>query len=182
MIRGFQDSTRMTPRGRKIFLQDQIRRGYSLIESIVVFGLVALISASSFIMLNDRTSGAEPASARASLIHLLKLQSATAGAPNADGEALSELDPGREYLNGLSTNPAIVSVLVDSGTKLAAAAYDGADCWMLVKDFAATTTTTREIWLVEKESASCSASRAIQVGIPDQSGLTGQTSDRPRII
>ena len=182
MNRGLHDSTRTSPIGAGIFIQGLFRRGYSVIESIVVFGLVALISASAFIIINDRTSGAEPASARASLVHLLKLQAATAGAPVADGEALGELDPGREYLNGLSTNPAIVSVLVDSGTRLAAATFDGADCWMLVKDFAATTTATREIWLVEKDSATCSAARAIQVGTPDQTGLTGQTSNRPKII
>ena len=182
MNRGLDDSTRTTPIGRELPLQGPSRRGYSVIESIVVFGLVALISASAFIILNDRTSGAEPASARASLLHLLKLQAATAGAPVADVEALGALDPGREYLNGLSTNPAIVSVLVDSETRLAAATFDGDDCWMFVKDFAATTTATREIWLVEKNSATCSAARAIQVGTPDQSGLTGQTSNRPKII
>ena len=182
MNRGLHNSTSINFTRSKISPQSLSRKGYSVIESIVVLGLVALISASAFIIINDRTAGSEAASARASLIHLLKLQASNAAAPFADVNVLSELDPGREYLDGSSSNPNIVSVLVDSQTRLAAATVDGADCWMFVKDFAATTIATREIWLVEKNSATCSAARAIQVGTPDQSGVTGQSSNRPRII
>jgi type II secretory pathway pseudopilin PulG len=158
------------------------RRGYSVIESVVVFGLVALISGAAFVVLNGRSAGVDAAAARSSLVHLLKLQAATSSAPTADLTILNDLDPGREYVDSGSADSSTVSVLVENGTKLAAATFDGVDCWMLVKDFAATTLDTREIWVVDKSSATCSAAHALQVVSPDDSGLTGRDSNRPRII
>jgi len=158
------------------------RRGYSVIESIVVFGLVALISGAAFVILNDRSAGVDAAGARSSLVHLLKLQAATSAAPTADLATLNDLDPGREYVDSSSGDYSTVSVLVENGTKLAAATFDGSDCWMLVKDFAATTLATREIWVVEKSSVTCSATHALQVVTPDESGLTGRDSSRPYIL
>jgi hypothetical protein len=148
---------------------------------VVVIGLVAMISAGAYVTLRGHNSGATAAEARASLVQLLKLQTATPDVPNANPQTLAALDPNRSYQTAPSTTPSTVSVTVD-GSVLAGAVFDGVDCWMLIRDFGATTVAEQQIWAVEKNSTNCAATRALTVASPDSSGERGGSVRSPRII
>lgn len=156
-------------------------RGYTVLESVVVFGLAALLAGAAFVTLGNRSSGVDSTTARASLVQVLKLQASAGSTPNADTNLLGSIDPGRTFTNSASTNSSTVSVGASENI-LAAAVYDGEDCWMLVKNFFATSVAEREVWAVERQSPSCSATRALTVAVPDSTGATGQSADKPRIL
>jgi prepilin-type N-terminal cleavage/methylation domain-containing protein len=157
------------------------QRGFTILESIVVLGLIALISAGAYVALNGQNSGANAAEARSSLVHLLKLQTVTPDAPVADTGVLGELDPNRNYVTGVSSDTNEVSVEIVTDV-LAAAVYDGVDCWMLLRNYASTTVSGQQIWAVERNSANCSAAHALAVVDEDPSGERGTSVKTPRIL
>lgn len=158
------------------------RRAYTVLESVVVLGLIALVGSAAFVMLGSGSSAGEAAAARASLLQVLKLQTVAGDAPTADIATLTALDPGRQYTVENSTGTDVVSLTVEGTSQLAAAVYDGADCWMLLRDFASTTAAGREIWVVEQGNSDCNATRALEVATPDETSDVGRSAKRPRLI
>jgi hypothetical protein len=156
---------------------------FSLIESIVVLSLIAILTAGTLSVMN-RKNNSDSISARSALVHLLTLQSSQSDAPIYDIDILGNLDPKRSYTTSNSDSVNIISVMIspDDPGLLAAAVFDGDGCWMLLRDYTAASTNELEIWAVETESSVCSAQRALSIVVPDPAGTLGKSGRKPIII
>lgn len=160
------------------------RRGISMIETVVVVALIAVLTATSLVTLNRRSGASDATAARASLVHVLRLQAATPGAPNADTAALQSLDPTRVYSSGGSSDPTTVSVMIDPDrtSRLIVAVFDGNDCWAVAHDYQALDDSSLEVWVVKKSAAACSANSMLPNLVPDETSIRGRTADKPLIV
>lgn len=162
-------------------MRGRTRRGYTLLEVAVVFAIMAILATAGYFIIGQGGGTAPDVDARASLVHLERMQAARPDAPLTDPETLSSLDPSRSYGTTPSTGPDQVSVerdALDPSRYGAAAATGSGDCWLLARDYETDLIGEYFIWAVSTTGV-CDAAQALQLQ-PDQTGETGRSVDRPR--
>jgi prepilin-type N-terminal cleavage/methylation domain-containing protein len=161
---------------------DSGRRGFSMLEAIVVFALIAVLAGVAYATIGNQNSPSGDMAARASLVHAQSLQSARPDAPVSDPAVLAELDPTRTWTTAASSASDVVSVRpgLSDPAVVAFAASNGTTCWLLRLDYAAAGRAGATIWALA-DSGECNAIRALEL-TPDPTGERGESADRPLIL
>jgi len=157
------------------------RRGFSLVEVVVVTALVTVVSAASLIWFGAASQPDTDATAKASLMAYLELQqqSHIEGSGVLDAASLAERDYTHTYNSISSSGPQDVSV-ADSGTLgLAAVQSGGSTCWMVRYDANPSAASPPVVWYVTQRSP-CLASDVATLFVP--SGGDGQSPNAPLVL
>lgn len=114
------------------------RRGFTLMEVVVVTVLVSVLTTASLVWFSSSASPDADAAAKSSLLAVAELQrSALAeGGAFVDAAQLAARDPARSYSAAASESASNVSVLVSGPVASAAVRGDGGTCWAVRLDAA----------------------------------------------
>jgi prepilin-type N-terminal cleavage/methylation domain-containing protein len=160
-----------------------LRRGFSLIEAVVVLALVGTASAAVVYWASNSGSVEKDVAAKAALVAVYEAQvSARVNGGNLlDIAGLQALDPARTYGSGPSTSPSTVSVAVDGFLVHAASSTGSGDCWMLRLDLSPSSSASpRQLWFMREGEPSCTALLAASLPLPLDG--SGSSPDKPSLL
>lgn len=149
------------------------RRGFTILETVMVLVIVALVSAATFAWYGNASSPDKDTTAKTSLLAFTEMQQQTflsSGIP-ADVTQMAELDFTRSWTAGASEGPQEVSVALDGSVAMAAASSGAGVCWFVRMDVDPTPTSPPVLWYAESTSVDgdCLASRIVDFAVPDTS-------------
>lgn len=153
-----------------------LRRGFSLVETVAVFALIAILGTLAAISLSDSTDQlAADVAVRANLDGALDATveaAALTGSPVAELATVEVYAPRVSFTAGVSDRPDLVSYAVaNAAAGLAAQGADGT-CWLIRRDFAATGLVTVYAY---STTAPCTAASAL--GLPTAGPRGGSWAD-----
>jgi len=159
------------------------RHAFTLIESVVVFATLAIISAVVLVRLTGAANPGNDATAKTSLAVFQQIQldaARSSGLPlDAAQISAAAVDRGPVgFTSGPSLGDRTVSVSV-SGTVVVGLVRAGSDCWALRLDFAPSPDSPPLWWFVFEAAETCSGGLLAAAVFPADG--TGQTASRPTV-
>lgn len=161
------------------------RRGFTLVESAVVFAVLVVLSGVLLLRLANSADPRNDAAAKSSLqvFQTVQLEAMRSGGAPLDASAVmaaSNLDRGSVlFVDGASTDVTEVGVTVAS-TVVTGVALSGNDCWMLRLDFEPSPASPPSWWFLSEGVASCDLAAFGVLTFPDDG--SGQSPNEPTIL
>jgi len=162
-------------------------RGFSLIEGLIVLGMISLLTGVVVYWYSARSTPAGDMAARTALVVSFEAQvtAALAGAGALDAEAYPSFESRFLYTDEDSDAYNVVSVHVDDNVVYLAVLSDTASCWMGRLDLKPIDDSPRVLWGVNdfpNDEQPCSGLFAYDVLVPGETGNRGLRIEEPYVI
>lgn len=148
------------------------RRGFSIVEAVVVVALVSTVAAASLVWFSTASQPDTDAAAKSALVAFTEAQNQAfrEGSAVLTASDLTSRDYTHTYVTTSSSGPQEVSVATSGTLAFAAVATGGGSCWMVRYDAAPDAGSSPLVWYVD-QSSPCSASNVAGLPVPtDGSG------------
>lgn len=161
------------------------RRGFTLVESAVVFAVLVILSGVLLLRLSRSADPRNDAAAKSSLhvFQTIQLEASRSGGVPLDAPSIvaaTDLDRGSVvFVEGASTGVTEVGVAV-TGSAVTGVALSGSDCWMLRIDLEPSPTSPPSWWFLSEGVESCEPSAFGSLVFPDDG--SGQSPNEPTIL
>lgn len=161
------------------------RRGFTLVESAVVFAVLVILSGVLLLRLAGSADPRNDAAAKSSLqvFQTIQLEAARSGGVPLDASAISaatDLDRGSvSFVDDVSADVTEVGVAVSSSV-VTGVALSGSDCWMLRLDLEPSPSSPPSWWFLTEGVSSCDLDAFGALSFPDDG--SGQSPNEPTIL
>jgi len=162
-----------------------VRRGFTLVESAVVFAVLVVLSGAVLLRLAGSADPRNDAAAKSSLQVFQQVQleaPRSAGSPMAAADVMAAdgLDLGSvSFVAGSSSGVSEVGVLVASSV-VTGVVRSGDDCWMLRLDLDPSPVSPPSWWFLKEGVSVCDAAEFGSPVFPDDG--TGQSPNSPTFV
>lgn len=150
------------------------RRGFSIVEAVVVTTLVSTVAAASLVWFSAASQPDTDTAAKAALVAFTEAQNQAfrEGSAVLTASDLASRDFAHTYVTTSSTGPQVVSVTTSGTLAFAAVAAGGGSCWMVRFDAAPADGSSPLVWYID-QTEPCTASAVASLPVPtDGSGTT----------